>query len=104
MYFPDITTPLNCTRANHHFVQAASPPSPSKGTHPGIDRVQATRRPVSSWVGDHQRIPAVVCFFLFFLFFYFFIFFFLFLLLSLFCLFSISRSPNKNEETASVLV
>ena len=31
-----------------------------------IDRVQATRRPVSIWVGDHQRIPAVVCFFLHF--------------------------------------
>jgi hypothetical protein len=61
MYFPDITTTLNCTHANHHLAQAASPQSPSKGTHSGIDRVQATRRPVSSWVGDHQRIPAVVC-------------------------------------------
>ncbi|KAH2205916.1 hypothetical protein KXW54_006875, partial [Aspergillus fumigatus] len=59
MYSPAITTSLKCTHANHHLVQAASPPITSKGTHPGIDRVQATRRPVSSWVGDHQRIPAV---------------------------------------------
>ena len=33
-----------------------------KCPHRTIDRTQATRRPVSSWVGDHQRIPAVVCF------------------------------------------
>ncbi|TVY54572.1 hypothetical protein LCER1_G005429 [Lachnellula cervina] len=27
---------------------------------------QASDRQISSWVGDHQRIPAVVCFCLFF--------------------------------------
>jgi hypothetical protein len=58
--------PLNCTHANHYLIQVASPHSPSKGTHSGIDHIQATRRPVSSWVGDHQRIPAVVCFFPFY--------------------------------------
>ena len=35
-------------------------------THPWSRKKAAspsnTRRPVSSWVGDHQRIPAVVCF------------------------------------------
>jgi len=32
------------------------------GAHPTTDRSLATRRPVSSMVGDHMRIPAVVCF------------------------------------------
>jgi hypothetical protein len=63
MYFLDITTPLNCTHTNHYLIQAASPPITREGTHPGIDHVQATRWPVSSYVGDHQQIPAVVCFF-----------------------------------------
>jgi hypothetical protein len=61
MHFLDITTALKYTYTNHYLIQAASPPSPSKGTHPGIDCVQATRWLVSSWVGDHQRILAVVC-------------------------------------------
>ncbi|OJJ75278.1 hypothetical protein ASPBRDRAFT_482066 [Aspergillus brasiliensis CBS 101740] len=30
-----------------------------------LSRTQATRREVSSWVGDHQRIPSVVCILLF---------------------------------------
>jgi hypothetical protein len=29
---------------------------------------QASDRQISSWVGDHQRIPAVVCFYIFFAF------------------------------------
>ena len=34
---------------------------PCRSTQRPIDRAEATRREVSSWVGDHQRIPPVVC-------------------------------------------
>lgn len=32
------------------------------GMYPTTDRTQITHRPVSSLVGDHQRILAVICF------------------------------------------
>ena len=52
----------------HVRMQVVAGGSRFKCCHPTIDHPQATRRLVSSWVGDHQRIPAVVCFFFSFLF------------------------------------
>jgi hypothetical protein len=37
------------------------------GSRP-LSHSQATNRRISSWVGDDQRIPAVVCLFFYFIF------------------------------------
>ncbi|RAH43927.1 hypothetical protein BO95DRAFT_192366 [Aspergillus brunneoviolaceus CBS 621.78] len=57
----DITVYKNDTHAYSYHIRPQG--VENRASRP-LSRTQATRREVSSWVGDHQRIPSVVCFFL----------------------------------------
>ncbi|PYI25025.1 hypothetical protein BP00DRAFT_124564, partial [Aspergillus indologenus CBS 114.80] len=61
---PSLPNLLNATyRLFQVRVQHIRPQGVENRASRPLSRTQATRREVSSWVGDHQRIPSVVCFF-----------------------------------------
>ena len=58
--------PTTHREASKAWGRRRSPASPN-GTVLSVNPLQAWDRWISSWVGDHQRIPTVVCFYYFLL-------------------------------------